>query len=224
MIPLTTEPDPAQLARLTGAIAGRRCVVVGSAPLSTKTAAVEADEYIICVNGAISSVAGTADLWIVNSKAQDNPTWHREIRALHRTMLEQGAGRSVRHVAMLRGPKRATEDATLAQLDQMQCRYETWSVIDKPIKRAFEEDVCGRKGESDPCSAGVFATALALWAGAVGVRMVGFSFTPGYHYLKNSGRLIARVRGHVEADTRALRRLATRYGTRLSGRLVRAAA
>lgn len=211
-IPLTVDPDHAQIDQLRPRLAGQSCVVVGSAPLKTRRAVTEPGEYVICVNGSISSIAGTADLWLLNSKPNRS--------YLHLTMLQQGRGRSAVHVAFLRGPLEATERKTLGRLDKMKCRYTSWSVIDKPIKRWLEETICDRRLEGDQvaCSAGVFAVALALWSGAARVRMVGFAWRAGYQYLASAP---TTRRGHVESDRRALRALTARYPGRLEGALMK---
>lgn len=219
-IPLATVPDLAQVEGLRPRLNSRHCVVLGSAPLSAP-ATVDADEILIVVNGAISSALRTPDLWFLGSKAQDKPG-NIFMRPLHRTMLEQARGREAGHIVLLRGPKVASERDTLAALDKLKCRYASWSVFDKPTKLFLERETCARL-DKDPCSSGILAAACALWCGATSVRLVGFSFTPGYHYLQKE-RPMRWWRGHVDADARALRALRGRYGERLSGDLVQAVA
>ena len=67
MIPLATKADAAQVERLSELIAGRACVVVGSAPLKAAAADVADHELVIAVNGGISSVAWAVDVWFVAS-------------------------------------------------------------------------------------------------------------------------------------------------------------
>lgn len=211
-LPLTVTPDQGQIEPLRPLMMHRRCVVVGAAPLKTRRAVIQPGEYVIAINGSISSLDRCADLWLLNSKP--NRT------ALHATMLRQGLGRACRHVALLRGPLEATEQETLRRLRKMGCQYETWSVIDKPIKRWLEERLCDRceDGIAQPaCSAGLFAVALALWSGAEHVRLTGFSWKAGYHYLRY---VPTTIRGHVQSDGRGLRALLQRYPGRLSGAIV----
>lgn len=216
-LPLAKTPDVSQVERVRDLIEGRDCVVVGSAPLKSAHADVSDSEIAIAVNGGISSVARAVDLWVVASRPQDRPG-SGQIKPLHKTMLHQAKGRTAGHVLFLRGPnaKDASEVHTLAMLDHLGCRYGTWSVLDKPTKQAMENELCARPKDKDPCSSGILATAIALHCGAASVRMVGFSFTPGYAYLpKEKGQ--SWWRNHVRADQRALRALLARYGSMLSG-------
>ena len=121
---------------------------------------------------------------------------------------------------MLRGPDKATEQDTLAALTRLACTVEAWSVLDKPTKQWLEHTLCGRPGDKEPCSSGILATAIALWCGAASVRLVGFSFTPGYHYLPKE-RPQAWWRNHIAADRRALQTLRGRYGAQLSGAILK---
>lgn len=222
-IPIAVKPDPSQVERMRPLVEGRACAVVGSAPLKTPTAEIEADECVIAVNGAISSLPGPADVWVLNSKLQDRPG-DPLIKPLHRTMLQQGRGRSAGHLLLLRGPKVMSEGGTLATLHALQVQYQSWSVLDKTTKRWFEGEQCHRVRENRPCSAGMLTVAIALFCGAARVRLVGFSFTPGYHYLPKA-RPGSWWRDHVQADQRALQALLARYGERLcAGSLVKVAA
>ena len=215
-IPLATSADPQQVMRLHETVTGRACVVVGSAPLPTPAADVSDEEIVIAVNGGISSVL-RVDVWVVASRSQDKPG-HAQIKPLHKTMLQQATARTVGHVILLRGPKDASEGATLAALQQLSVRYSSWSVLDKPTKLWLETLLCARKADK-PCSSGILATAAALWCGASAVRLVGFSFTPGYHYISKQ-RPAAWWRNHIPADQRALRALQARYGSALSGAIL----
>lgn len=219
-LPIARQADRSQIERIRPLVEGRACVVVGSAPLKTPKAEIEPGEVVIAVNGAISSLPGHADLWALNSKMQDRPG-DPNLKPMHKTMLQQAKGRSAGHVLLLRGPKVASEQWTLETLRSLGCRYESWSVLDKTTKLDFEREQCGRKSEGRPCSAGVLTVASVLWCGAAHVRMVGFSFRPGYHYLPHV-KPDYRWRDHLEADPRALKALSARYGSRLSGELVQA--
>lgn len=211
-LPIATAPDPQQVEALRPFVEGLRCVVVGSAPLATKHADIGADEIRIAVNGGISSIAGPVDIWVVNSKAQDQPG--ALIRPLHKLMLQQGAHRNVRHVLMLRGPKVASEGWTRAYLRGLRCDFSSWSVLDKPTKRWVEGELCGRKDDKKPCSSGILTAACVLWAGAASVRLAGFSLDPGYHY--TTERPQSWWRDHVAADMRALIALNKRFGQNLT--------
>lgn len=222
MIPLATAPDLSQVERVRPLLEGRACVVIGSAPIQTRRAEVAEDELIVAVNGGIGSAPGVIDLFIVGSKAWDKPM-QRDARPLHKQMIEQAAGRTVRHALLLRGPSEATEGHTLAVLRTLRCTVDSWSVLDKPTKLQMERDWCGRVSEKEPCSSGILAVAIALFCGA-SVRMVGFSFKPGYHYLRDRKNPPTWWRNHVDADRRAIGRLRAFYGAKLSGDLVEAVA
>lgn len=216
-LPLAKVADPGQVERVRDLLEGRSCVVVGSAPLADRYAQVADTDVVIAVNGGISSVAGAVDLWVVASRPVDRPGNSR-IKPLHKTMLHQAKGRTVGHVLFLRGPKDASEGDTLAALEALAVRHHTWSVLDKPTKLWLETTLCAR-AEQHPCSSGILATAIALWCGASSVRLVGFSFTPGYHYVKKE-RPASWWRNHVTADRRALKALHARYGSTLIGEIL----
>lgn len=218
MIPIARVPDVTQVERLVPIVQGRACVVVGSAPLPTTSAVIQSDECVIAVNGAISSLPGPADVWVLNSKQQDRPG-DPTLKPLHKTMLEQGRGRTAGHLLLLRGPKVASEDGTLTTLAALGVSYQTWSVLDKTTKRWFEGLHCHRVRDNAPCSAGILAVTLALVCQAASVRMVGFSFTPGYHYLPKA-RPGLWWRDHIDADKRALKALRSAFGDRLSSPLL----
>jgi hypothetical protein len=216
-LPMSKHADPSQVERVRELIEGRACVIVGSAPLKTKAAEIAETELVIAVNGGISSVARAVDLWVVPSRLQDRPG--NMIKPLHKVMLQQAKGRTVGHVLMLRGPKIPSEGDTIAALKHVGCRYHSWSVLDKPTKRWLEGEICGRESDKKWCSSGILATAIALWCGAASVRLVGFSFKPGYHYLpRQPGE--SWWRDHVKEDRIALRALQARYGARLSGAIL----
>jgi hypothetical protein len=217
-IPIATSADLTQIERVRDLLDGRSCVVVGSAPLASETADVADTDVAIAVNGGISSVARAVDLWVVASRSQDKPGSGR-IKPLHKTMLQQAKGKSVGHVLFLRGPKDASEKDTLAALEQLGVRHRSWSCLDKPTKQWMETETCDRPGSKEPCSSGILATAIALWCGAASVRLVGFSFSPGYQYLPNA-RPQSWWRNHVKSDQRALVALKSRYGSILSGEIL----
>lgn len=218
-IPLAQTADVSQVERVRDLIAGRACVVVGSAPLSSPVADVTETEIVIAVNGGISSVPRAVDLWVVASRTQDRPG-NPLIKPLHKTMLQQAKRRTVGHLLMLRGPTDASERDTLAALAQLGCLHHTWSVLDKPTKRWLEGELCARVADKSPCSSGILATAIALWCGASAVRMVGFSLKAGYHYLPNA-QPQSWWRNHVDADRRAVLALRARYGAQLSGAILK---
>ena len=220
-LPMATSPDLSQVERVRPLLYGRNCVVLGSAPLSTPYADVSNDEVIVAVNGGIGSLRRRpVDLFVVGSKQWDKPM-QVDARPLHKQMLQQASHSTVRHALLLRGPKEATEHHTLSLLHTLRCSVESWSVLDKPTKLFIEQTLCARR-EAEPCSSGILAVAIALYCGAA-VRMVGFSLSPGYHYISRK-HPPTWWRNHVEADRRALVALRSAYGSLLSGELVEAVA
>lgn len=174
MLPIPKHADLAQVERIRPLVEGRACVVVGSAPLPTPTVEVDVCDVVIAVNGGISSLQmeRIADLWVLNSKLQDRPG-ERDVKPMHRHMIRQGAGRACEHLLMLRGPVVQSESFTLATLAKLGATVNTWSVLDKVTKLAFETEHCGRVHPKRPCSAGLLTVAMALVLGAESVRMVG---------------------------------------------------
>ncbi len=218
-LPIAQTPDPSQIERIRPLVEGRACVVVGSAPLKTRVADVEAGEFVIAVNGGISSLPGAADLWVLNSKQQDRPG-DPNLKPLHKAMLSQGKGRTAGHLLLLRGPKVASEGYTLDTLHRLGVQHASWSVLDKTTKREFERQMCKRVRDHQPCSAGILTVAIALYCGASHVRMVGFSLKPGYHYIKDQ-QPAYWWRDHLHSDRRALSALTDRYGSALSGDILK---
>lgn len=208
LVPLARVPDLAQIERVRPLLEGRSVAIVGSAPLSTTLAPLAGDEIAVPVNGGISSTDGVVPLWVVGSKLKDLPT--ASTTPLHAQMLAQAQGRAVDHVLLLRGPKIATEAATLAVFSRLGCSYQSWSVLDKPTKRWIEGELCGRRDDKQPCSSGILAAAIACWCGAARVRLVGFSLKPGYHYIKHE-QPQNWWRDHVQADRRAIKALKADY-------------
>lgn len=220
MSELPRVPLRAQVEALRPYVAGRACVVVGSAPLATPAAVVGPNEIRIAVNGAIASLPDRrADVWVLNSKAQDRPG-SPDLHKMHKIMLEQARSASTDHLLLLRGPKVASEDETRKALFQRGATWNSWSLLDKPTKAWMEAETCGRVDDLRPCSSGILAVACVLWCDAASVRLVGFSFKPGYHYLPKDTRPPGWWRNHVPADKQAIAALRARYGPRLTGALV----
>jgi hypothetical protein len=214
VIPLAKVADQRQIEALTPLLRDRICVVVGSAPRTSRYVEIFPGELSIPVNGGISSVKGEIDLWVVGSKHYD--AHEAMTRHLHRTMLDQAKKRVVNRALFLRGPKHASEQHTLERLHARDCRVERYSVLDKPTKRWLEGELCGRTDDKQPCSSGILAAAVALWCGATSVRLEGISLKPGYHYLPNrEGE--AWWRDHVNADRRALQTLRRRFHDKIHG-------
>lgn len=191
----------------------RRCVVVGAAPLDEAGyGAVDRQERIVAVNGGISSVpAGfTVDVWAVNAHVTDPSP-------MTRLMRQQGQGRHVRCACLiLREPDAGP--CTVAKLRARETVVDDYVEVSADDRTAIER-VSGARVASmtkHALSAGFFTVAACLVAGARSVRLVGFSWEPGYAYLPES----TWNRGHVHADRLALKQLQARYGPRLQTTLI----
>lgn len=196
-------------------LAGRRCLVVGSAPLDAPIAA-RPGEVVVAVNGGIASVPGVVDLWVLNSRRQPYESWGPDRIALNEHMVRQGAGRRVDIVAWVSTDDDGPEAVMAERLRAQGTAYARGC----GISRAARERIESVSGARTPAlrkhalSAGMFAVALCFWSGAAEVRMVGFSWRAGYAYLPGV-ELPAETRGHIEGDRRALEQLLARYGDRL---------
>lgn len=189
----------------------RKVVVIGSAPLSANPA-VAGDEVIIAVNGGISSYPH-CDIWVVNARGTMQE-WGPQMRALSLRMLAQGADRAIQVALLLTKGDNALE-LTLARLKKQRTRCTLgYREIPNDMRRSIEAQAGGRDltMAKHALSAGLFAVCYAFWAGAARVRMVGFSWEPGYAYAPDTQ---IKVRGHSAGDKQALVRLQQKYGERL---------
>lgn len=189
-------------------VRNHRCVVVGAAPLGEAGyGPVDRYERIVAVNGGISSVpAGlTIDVWALNAYVTDPSP-------MTRLMRQQGQGRHVRcALLILREPDAGR--TTLAKLRARETVVDDAVEVSPDDRIVIEKAAGARVGamSKHALSAGFFAVAACLLAPAHSVRMVGFSWEPGYAYLPDS----TWNRGHVHGDRIALANLQARYGPRL---------
>lgn len=209
-------PHPA-IDALAATLAGRSVSVLGAARLTTDADLLGDDDYVVAVNGGISSVVGAPDVWVVNSRSAQFQQWGPSRVRLATLMLRQGSRRQVPEVVFLAREQEAPA-VTLQILRQQGTAVGHWTTILQADRRYLEHDAGARLDPQakDALSAGVTAAALCLLAGAAEVRLLGFSWAPGYAYLPGE-RIDAR--GHVRADQTALVLLHRRYGTRLQHRL-----
>lgn len=204
---------------LARAVKRRPCVVVGSAPLRTLPVVVDPGEAVIVVNGAISSVAGEPDLWVVNGRRSAGPNWGSDRVQLNQLMVQQAMNRHVRCVIYLEKTDGA-DAAMRRRLAEQGTTFQHEFCMSRAWRQQLEERLfperqrylapLSRNKHVQPIgmSAGLFAVGLALWGGAPRVRMVGFSWAAGYAYVKDGG---PTVRGHQRADEEALARLQARF-------------
>lgn len=208
------------LTRIQALLDGRPCLVLGSAPLTAEPR-LGRGERLVVVNGAVSSTRRRPDVWVVNSRTDPYPSWGPERIALNDTMLAQAAGRALDTVAFLIREDGA-DAVTRHRLDAQGTRYAHTVAISKSEREWIERYVGARTAATERAkealSAGLFAVALALWAGAGPVRMEGFSWRAGYHYLPDRA-LPDDMRAHRGGDRIALRALTARYRTRLQHHL-----
>lgn len=212
--PVAQRSDPAQrtLEALALALAGEPVTVLGAAPLGKDDPAT-VEGRLVAVNGGISSVRGNPDVWVVNSRSSQFEQWGPSRRRLAHLMLKQGAGKAIPLAVFLAREPEAPK-TTLALLSGYGTHVMAWHMLTQIDRRLLEAQSGVRtdKHAKDALSAGVTAAAFALLAGAAEVRLLGFSWNPGYAYLPGE-RIDAR--GHVPADMRGLTLLQARYGTRL---------
>jgi hypothetical protein len=197
---------------LEARLSGDPVTVLGAAPLSRHDPPF-VDGRLLAVNGGIASVKGNPDVWVVNSRSSQFEQWGPTRRRLARLMLQQAAGKTIPLAVFLAREPEAPR-YTLDILRSQGTTVQAWHMLTQLDRRLLELQSGARddKNAKDAMSAGVTGAAFALLAGAAEVRLLGFSWSPGYAYLPGE-RIDAR--GHVPADQAALRRLEARYGTRL---------
>jgi hypothetical protein len=192
-------------------LSGRHCVVVGSAPLVERVT-IQATDYVVAVNGGISSCP-IADAWVVNARSQHDAATAGAKAWLHRAMLEQGRGRRV-GLLLLMSKGDGAELNTCRRLEQLGVQPSRQRAIDNEERRALETQAGARDSsmQRHALSLGMFAACWCFLQGAETVRLVGFSWTGGYAYLPDEPIL---MRGHEAGDKQALVRLSKKYGERL---------
>lgn len=196
-------------ATLRTLVGGRACVVVGAAPLLSPLV-VATSEYVVAVNGGISS-APRVDAWVLNSRTSLPPSWGMARRTLGQLMLRQGADRQVPLLILLT----KDDDASVVTPRVLRAQgTEAGSVLEVgAIERTDIEVAAGaRTGDMSKhaLSAGLFAVALLFWAGAATVRLEGISWVGGYAYTDTPV-----IRGHLVGDQLALVRLLARHADAL---------
>ncbi len=198
-----------------------RVTVVGSAPLSPVAAQhlQSTSNKIVCVNGSISSIERTPDLWLLNSRQYDdfiylNPAvWPPWRQALHDRMMEQGTGRNVRHILFLL--KNDHPNQTIDRLKALDVKWRAYSTVHGGIRTDLTRKAGVQKfSTAFNISAGLFGAALALALGASHVTLIGFSFSNDYAYLTETPTHAARL--HIEQDQEALAEIQNKNGDRLT--------
>lgn len=191
---------------LAADLAGRRCLVLGSAPGSALPA--EAPERCIAVNGAsfVASGLGLAvDIAVIvgftTSMKHD----------ISRLSMEKLRGLAARRVVFVSAGDTAADGRRA--LEAAEFGFGAFDEIDPLERAAIVGEVCSAEFGLGPRDArisnGVFAAVLALWAGADHVTLVGISLEGGHAYAAGTPRY------HLEGDTGALRDLARRAADRI---------
>jgi len=197
---------------LVAAVGGRRCVVLGSAPFAGDLV-IEPTDVVVAVSGGISSYASRCDVWVLNARTRADATIAGAKGPLHRLMREQGRDRVVGLLVLLSKADGAAAE-TVAALDAMGVQWQDRLEVNQTTRHAIETAAGARTPDlaKHALSAGLFAVAACLSAGAAHVRLAGFSWQGGYQYLP--GTQISR--GHEHGDKRALASLVARDGARLT--------
>lgn len=202
---------------LRALVGGCRCLVVGSAPLA-RPLVIGTDEVVVAVNGGISSVReARIGVWLVNARRRPYACWTAERITLNALMVQQGAGRHVGAIAWVLTDDEEGASAVMAERLRVQGTTYDQAVVITRTDRARIEVKAGARTPAmrkHALSAGLFAVAVCLWAGAERVRAVGVSWRAGYAYLPGV-ELPPATRGHVEGDRLALAALEARHGRRL---------
>lgn len=191
-------------------LAGRHVVVVGSAPLAAPLT-VQASDYVVAVNGGISS-APLVDAWVLNARSNTDPVTVGRKAALHALMLAQGQGRRLALLLLLEKGEGAVAHTT-RRLARLGVTWRDLLVLPNQARRRIEATSGARSPElfAHALSAGMFAAAWAFHNDAATVRLEGFSWRGGYAYTDTP----VPTRGHEAGDKVALARLEARYGERL---------
>lgn len=194
--------------RLEAAFARQRVLVVGSAP-DAIAPALDSIDKTICVNASawnaremgirlpdMTVVAGFSTLLDKPVRVATQKVWR---------------GLATRDLFFIEAGATASEGRRV--LDQCGFDYRTFTSITQVGRAAIIGEVCGQElglgRRDDRISNGMFAAALAMWAGAQEVVLAGFSMRGGHAYIAGD-----TPREHQAGDD-AFLRLATSLPARL---------
>lgn len=174
-------------------LGGETCLVLGSAPRA-KVPATQDYSKCLCVNGSpfiANKHSISVDLTVL---AGFTTAMTKDISILSMERLE---GLHSDDLVFINGGD--TFEHCISTLKDRSFTFHTATEI-TPIERAaIVGEVCGRElglgRRDDRISNGVFAVALALWAGAEGVIMSGISLSGGHDYANDTPR------HHLTGDT-----------------------
>lgn len=203
----------------------RDVTVLASAPLSQEEKKqVENADALICVNGSISSIPSSRipDLWILNSREYDSPIylnpqrWTETRKHLHETMMQQGAGRKVRHILFLL--KNDSPSQTIARLKSSGVKWRAHTTLHAGQKTDLVRSAGVHKFDTAfNTSAGLTAICVALKCNPSSVTVCGFSVegsrSNDYAYISSVPPL---TRLHIAQDKEALSELTAQWGSKLT--------
>lgn len=195
----------------------RDVLVVGSAPLVQPIRA-QADELLVCVNGSASLVPDRdPDLWVVLSSRTDA----RPDRLANVRMIEQLRGRHVRTALHIGNYVDGPGPRTQSMLERVGCRTDRVLQMYPHDRKVLSQRLDIRDLASGHVqSTGFVAIMLAALCRARTIRLAGFSWIEGYHYLPVEQWERKGERGHLAADRRTLEQLVHREPGRFVGPLV----
>lgn len=212
------------LVPLAAVIAGRRVLVVGSAPAPILPSP-QAGDVVVAVNGGISSVTDRpVDVLVTNGRRYDtgpytDPVlWPAERRRWHEVMLAQAAGRRVGHLVLF-----LRDDTDEQTTERLRGQGTTWGAetrIDASERIRIAQMVGVTDLDTAFClSSGVAAGCLARACHAADIVLCGISLHPGHAYGPIPA-CYATERRHRTADAVGLAVLRTHGATATARDLV----
>lgn len=185
-------------AYLTHEVAGRRCIVMGSAP--DPVVPPLGDSYAICVNGSVYSAykywSSPPDLTYLNGAIFNDRD------AYSNATLQVLKGRNIGDALIALH----TYDLAIGMLREIDVVMKKPFALSKYEKRLILGEALGYSAWglypfASNVSNGLFMSAVALWAGAPEVVLVGFSFNSRHAY---SEKEELSTRGHIREDALCL--------------------
>ncbi len=185
-------------ARFQAIFAGKRCLVIGSAP-QLEAPAINPDDVAICVNGSAHN-AGRLGITQPDATFLVSHVFGRTTRQ-SRATFDVLHGRHTRNVFVFTGTLALAQ--CLDGLAAAALAYDTVDEISAFERAAIVGDVCGVElgfGKlNERVSTGVTAAICALWGGAREVNLSGFSLRGGHSYTKFGARRL-----HTQPDMQFL--------------------
>ena len=194
----------------TARFGGKRCLIVGSAPNAVAPDLARIDTCI-CVNGSpwIAARFGIdrPDLTVITGHKTMVRDRYDAVASVTRDVWRDLSTRMLLFIEF--GDKAKHARSVFAEAN---FKYEIFINLHRKEYAAIIEEVCGREmaiGDSR-ISNGIFAAAVAMWAGAREVIFSGFSMEGGHGYIDHGTR-----RGHQRGDGRFFQ-LANNFACRVT--------